>query len=350
LWITLFWTIIGVLQILFEDAFLIEHNVISDLRLDWLYWKQLISNIISYFLIGFVGGTTIIFFLQPWFRSQAYGRALLYVALTYTVLFILLTFVQMFILIALNVEVNRIYPEFILSIKRYFLSTIFIKYYVFWLLVVIATLVGLFVSDKYGPGVLTKLLLGKYFNPKEENRIFMFLDLKGSTTIAEQLGERQYFHFLKETFSDVTKLILETKGEIYQYVGDEIIISWTYPKGLQELNCIRCFFEINHLLEEKSESYLDKFGARPIFKAGIHCGNVIAGEIGIIKKDITFSGDVLNTTARIQSKCNEYGSQCLVSEDLIELIDDNNKEFRRTKVGDVSLRGKDNPVLLYSMT
>ena len=86
--------------------------------------------------------------------------------------------------------------------------------------------------------------MGKYFQPKEEDRIFMFLDLKGSTSIAEQLGEHQYFRFLKNVISDVTSAILNTRGDIYEYVGDEIIISWPLKKGLQNAYCIHCFYEI----------------------------------------------------------------------------------------------------------
>ena len=50
----------------------------------------------------------------------------------------------------------------------------------------------------------------------------MFLDMKSSTTIAEKIGNTQYFNLISEVFGDITDPILETDGELYQYVGDDI--------------------------------------------------------------------------------------------------------------------------------
>ena len=76
---------------------------------------------------------------------------------------------------------------------------------------------------------------------------------------------------------------------------------------------------------------------------------MIVGEIGILKKEITFSGDVLNTTARIQGLCNEYGVDLLISEDLYSKLNlSNNYEMRR--IGACELRGKDEKVELMTIT
>lgn len=77
------------------------------------------------------------------------------------------------------------------------------------------TLIILQVNDKYEPGVFSSFLLGQYFQLKREERIFMFLDLRSSTTIAEKLGEIRYFNFIKDVFRDVTPSIINSKGEIY---------------------------------------------------------------------------------------------------------------------------------------
>ncbi|MCO6480502.1 MAG: adenylate/guanylate cyclase domain-containing protein [Phaeodactylibacter sp.] len=136
---------------------------------------------------------------------------------------------------------------------------------------------------------------------------FLFLDIRSSTTIAEQLEEVQYFEFVKDFFQDVTPAILATKGEAYQYVGDEIVVSWPLDKGLRDNNCIHAFFEALRSIRGKVPHYQQKYGVSPSFKVGLHCGTVVTGEIGVIKRDIAHSGDVLNTAARIQSKCNELG-------------------------------------------
>jgi adenylate cyclase len=98
-------------------------------------------------------------------------------------------------------------------------------------------------------------------------------------------------------------------------------------------------------LKEKDR---EKYGLVPDFKAGLHYGKVIAGEIGIIKKDITFSGDVLNTTARIQGKCNEYNVKILSSDELLRLLADD-KQFQRIPIGAIKLKGKESKVSLSTL-
>jgi adenylate cyclase len=193
-----------------------------------------------------------------------------------------------------------------------------------------------------------KFLSGRYFEPKSERRIFMFLDLKGSTAIAEKLGEQEYFRFLQKTFKDITSILLSTRAEVYQYVGDEVVLSWNIKEGLKNFNCIRCFQEIEKLFKESESLYENMFGVVPRFKAGLHVGKATVGEIGVLKRDIVYSGDVLNTTARIQSKCNELGAALLVSEDLKDSLPSNGLEFN--SLGEIRLRGKSEAMVLYSLS
>ena len=70
-----------------------------------------------------------------------------------------------------------------------------------------------------------------------------------------------------------------------------------------------------------SAQFLNHFNIAPGFRAAIHLGEVTTGEIGALKKEIVFTGDVLNTAARIQGKCNEFEAELLISEDLKERLD-----------------------------
>jgi adenylate cyclase len=171
-------------------------------------------------------------------------------------------------------------------------------------------------SRMLGKDTLLRLLKGKYHLPIEEERIFMFLDIKSSTRIAEQLGNLRYSNLLRDFFYDLGKPVLESKGEIYQYVGDEVVISWKLKEGMEHADCILCFFKIEEMVKQKEKYYKEQYGLVPGFKAGLHGGKVVTTQVGDIKSEIVYHGDVLNTAARIQELCNVYGSKLLVSDTL----------------------------------
>jgi adenylate cyclase len=176
----------------------------------------------------------------------------------------------------------------------------------------------------------------------------MFVDMKSSTTIAERIGHLKYFDMLKAYFADLSDPILRHEGEIYQYVGDEIVISWRLKKGLKDAHCVRCFYAMQSALENHKEEYLKKFGVFPTFKSGLHFGKVTTGEIGVVKKDIIFTGDVLNATARIQSLCNSYNVDILISEVLLHRLDVSNR-FEVQPLGESELRGRGEKIALFTL-
>jgi len=152
---------------------------------------------------------------------------------------------------------------------------------------------------------------------------------------------------LREYYSDLTDSIVNYSGEIYQYVGDEIVVSWTIKNGLQNNNCIQCFFAMKAAITKQATRYNEKFGVVPEFKAGFHFGKVTTGEIGVIKKEIIFTGDVLNTTARIQSLCNAYKVDILISEDLMKKLNPD-LLFQIKALGENELRGRDERIGLFT--
>jgi len=153
---------------------------------------------------------------------------------------------------------------------------------------------------------------------------------------------------LRDLFADLTDTILNNEGEIYQYVGDEIIISWPIKRGIRNANCLRCFTQIQEKLTELGPSYEKKYQVIPEFKAGLHYGFVMAGEIGVIKKDIIYSGDVLNTTARIQEQCNQYKVDILISKETFDLLSDT-EGYKLIPLGSIELRGKQRKIDLNTI-
>ncbi len=196
------------------------------------------------------------------------------------------------------------------------------------------------VNDKYGPGVFPDYLIGRYFRPKHERRIFMFADIKNATGIAESLGEEKYFNFLKDFFRHIAPAIVQTRGEVYQYVGDEVVVSWKMKWGLKHGNAIQCFYSMKKIIKYKAPKYLKKYGVVPEFKVGLHYGTVMVGEIGQIKRDIAFSGDVLNTTSRIQAMCNELDVEILASKQFADIAYRLPKGVTKKELGKEKLRGK----------
>lgn len=204
------------------------------------------------------------------------------------------------------------------------------------------------INQLLGEGILWKFIRGKYHHPREEERIFMFLDMKSSTTIAEQLGHVRFYTLLNELFHEISVPILQTKAEIYQYVGDEIILTWEVKHGLKNSNCLKTFFMFQESLLKNGGNYLKNFGVKPEFKAGLHFGKVVSAQIGDLKREIVYNGDVLNTTARIQNECNKYQRNCLVSGTLMSRLKQMNG-FQWERIDAVKLRGKETEVEIFSV-
>jgi adenylate cyclase len=199
-----------------------------------------------------------------------------------------------------------------------------------------------------GPGTLMSLLLGRYHRPVAEERIFMFLDLNNSTAIAAELGPLRFNDFKNDFFHDIAEPVLATRGRIYQYVGDEAVVTWTSDRGLRQGNCLRCVFLVSERIHEQKDRYLARYGIVPEFKAGLHGGPVVTAEIGDIKKDIVHSGDTVNTAARVEAQCRPLDRRVLVSESLLRQCEVP-AELEVEDMGERELRGKVEALRLYSV-
>ncbi|MEP1487235.1 MAG: adenylate/guanylate cyclase domain-containing protein [Algibacter sp.] len=204
-------------------------------------------------------------------------------------------------------------------------------------------------NDNFGRGVFVNMLLGKYRRPQEEERIFMFLDLKDSTTIAENLGHFLYSQFIQDCFLDLNRILNQYDAEIYQYVGDEAVLSWKFKKGISKQNCVALFFDFQDRLKNRAAYYSNKYKRVPEFKAGLHGGKLMIAEVGTVKKELAFHGDVINTTARIQGKCNAFNASLLISEELLMKLS-LKSDFKTEELGSLVLRGKQKKMNVFSIT
>lgn len=204
------------------------------------------------------------------------------------------------------------------------------------------------VNKKFGPGVLIPLLLGKYLSPVKEERIFMFLDLESSTTIAEELGHIQYSNLIRDCFLEINFATLPFQAEIYQYVGDEIVLTWLVKDDTQFLNPINFYFECERRLNKKKEHFLSQYNVMPTFKAGIHYGWVTGVEVGNIKREVAYHGDTINVASRIQQKCKEYNCDLLISDSINERINWTG-QYTVSRHPRVELTGRQKPITVFEV-
>lgn len=203
-------------------------------------------------------------------------------------------------------------------------------------------------SKRFGPGMLLPFFSGKYKYPREEERIFMFLDLSCSTKLAEQLGHIKYSALIKDSFLDIDKMVKTYNAEVYQYVGDEVVLSWPVEKA-KNLEYIDFFCGVEQLFREKQDYYINNYSIAPVFKAGVHLGKVTAVEVGDLKKDIAYHGDTLNVAARLEGLCKVHSQPLLISEAVYNL-NDIEKRYYSTSLGTQYLKGRSNPVEVFSIT
>lgn len=190
-----------------------------------------------------------------------------------------------------------------------------------------------------GSRVLFNVALGRYRTPVREARVLMFLDLAGSTSLAESMGELRVQGLLTRFFFDIDGAIVARGGEVHAYVGDEVIVTWPLDDRMSEGRCIDCFYAIADSIAEKADSYRQEFGMVPSFRAGLHAGPVAISECGSSRRQLAYFGDTVNVTARLQEHCKEVGRNLLVSADLLRLMK-LKPAFTAETLGEVHLRGR----------
>ena len=300
-------------------------------------------------LFGFLFGT--VFYFVYWLtentnlRKKSFGRLMVIKTFLYLVGFVLTFIIVFTVLLTLDVTPIRGIKDIINAISSW---TFYAAFGTFLTLFSIIINFILEVSKKYGPGNLWNMFMGKYHQPVIENRIFMFLDLKDSTAYAEQLGHIKYSSLIQTCFLYLNEIVFAHKAQIYQYVGDEAVLTWDASDKDAPRLSIELFFAFRNKLNEMSKKFEKNFGFVPEFKAGINEGAVTAAEVGYIKRDIAYHGDVLNTGARIQSMCNELGKSLLVSEAFAKEVEQI-ATFTQELMGKINLKGKSTPINIYAI-
>ena len=335
---------ISIIWVLFSFIFL--YNILS-IEKDLLTNRSLILFSLAFAIIGFIISAALVFYLKnAFYHYPLWLSALIKMALTFF-LFVIVGFIllSLYYVFSERRPFNEFIDEFF---NKVFLTQGFMIFMLDLGLMAFISIIYLEVTDKYGPGGFMRMMRGRYNKPRIENRIFLFLDINDATTIAEKLGHERYFRMLKDFFADITEPILANDGEIYQYVGDEVVLSWkTSP--LNKIRCLKFIRQAYYILKRKEKKYRKRYGVVPTFKSGIHSGEVTAGIIGIIKKDLVYSGDTLNTAARIRGMCHELNESFVLSGDFLQ---DFNQPYayQISEIGEMEFKGRVEKEKLYSVT
>ena len=205
------------------------------------------------------------------------------------------------------------------------------------------------VRDLIGPGVFANLLIGRYHRPISEERIFLFLDVTGSTRFADRYGAHAAQAYLGQVFNALALPVSRRRGSIDDYIGDLALVTWTMERGLRDAACLRCVFDFAARLEADAESWQSRFGQVPEFRAALHCGPVVTAEIGLERHKIAYFGDVVNTTARLEALSKSLDVRILVSADLLDRLGPLPDDLAVEDLGAHVLRGRAEPLAVASI-
>ena len=199
-----------------------------------------------------------------------------------------------------------------------------------------------------GGRVFGNVILGRYHRPVLEERIFLFLDIEGSTSIARKLGDVGTHDLISRFFFDVDQSVHAFGGETHRYIGDEVVITWPVSTPMGNARCVECYFNILDNVNDQADEYRAQFGFVPSFRVGIHGGPVVAGECGDRKQEIVYVGETINTAARLQQACRDKDSELLISKELLDLMSLGDT-YSVQPLGKLGLRGRDTELDIFTL-
>jgi class 3 adenylate cyclase len=228
------------------------------------------------------------------------------------------------------------------------LPLLYEKYPVFiplFLLVAMLSLIVLRAFSFIGGKNIFYLLVGKYHRPVWERKIFMFLDIDGSTKLVDALGPEKSNRLFGKFMFDASRPIVDNGGEIYRYQGDGFVATWNWEAGMNSSGIFKAIDDLYATVERERPEYEKSFSKYPDFRVGIHGGEIITCEEGDIRRNIAFYGDTINIAARMETKAKEAGVDCVVTSVVAKQFDDT--AGRLTKLGKERVRGINRSITIY---
>jgi adenylate cyclase len=317
------------------------------------YHYNFLRVLIIAVLMAIVGGSILSSFEVLYFSrkllKKSLGQVLIIKTFFYLISIFLFTSIATLISLSYIIDKPLFHGDVLNRFLHYLSSPKIWALMTYWSFAVMFALFILHISEKLGQGVLFNYVLGKYHKPKEETRIFMFLDLTSSSTYAEKLGHIKYSRLIQDCFFDLTEVVNKYNVQIYQYVGDEVVLTWQKDNGIENNKCLKTFFAFQQAIKEKSIYYEKEYGLVPEFKAGLNFGFVTIAEVGEMKRELAYHGDAINTASHIRSVCGKHNKKLLISADLLSLLPGIDDDFNIESMGVCQLKGKKNVIGIFSV-
>ena len=242
-----------------------------------------------------------------WFRRRTFISALFVRVLIHTAF------------VVCGLLLNRIISSLLIGrfVSNAFVPAEIFQDTIYAFLVIALLLFVLQMRTLIGGRTLLNVVLGRYHRPVREQRIFVLFDLTGSTPLAGKLGDERFHEFLSAFFFEIDAGVTQFGGEIYSYVGDAMFASWPLGGPARNARAVESVFAARRGLARREQWFNEMFGETPRFRAVIHGGSVVAGECGDSRRQITYLGDVLNTTARLEGLAKQIGIENIISRYLL---------------------------------
>lgn len=196
------------------------------------------------------------------------------------------------------------------------------------------------VDDVAGSGTYELHLGGRH-----KDIAVLFVDIRGFTTMSENLSPEEVVDILNEYFGVITDAIFKNKGTLDKFIGDAAMAVFNSPFDLDDYvyRAVMTACDIAKASEALGEKLMERFGKKVSYGIGVNCGEAIIGNIGSnFRMDYTAIGDTVNTASRLES--NAKAGEILISEEVKKRLEG---RIETEDVGEIPLKGKSNKIFVY---
>lgn len=184
----------------------------------------------------------------------------------------------------------------------------------------------------------------------------IFTDIRGFTTISENLQAQSVVALLNEYFEAMTEVIVHNGGTVDKYEGDALMAFFEERRGLdgQAVRAAKAALEMRVALAKlnakwKNDGPLPGGESRPEidFRVGISSGEAVVGNIGSSRHlQYTVIGDIVNLGSRLESANKKYHTSVMLAEATYEAVKDH---FECRFLDMIRVKGKERPVKVYEL-